>query len=293
MRSSIRRMKGAPSFMASARVAATVAAFFGLPLATACNGCDGELVCDANNHCQICNAYGCHDADPGSTSGIGNGGSGGSASTTSTVSPTTTTGGACDPTTTTCACTVKADCPADLYCIDGLCLEGCNHDFECGAGNVCADGKCTPGCNDMVPCDTGYACVNGACQPDPTNPECTTPTDCNGQPCVDGLCTTGCNVNADCPSGKLCNDATHTCFDDPTPKPLCGGSEMCPGQGQVCGADGYCHYPCSSVQECKLIDNRFVACDESICKTEEEVNPECDLDNPCPNGKSCVSNKCQ
>lgn len=279
----------------SVRTVLALATLFGLPLATACNGCDGELVCDANNNCQICNAYGCHDADPGSTSGIGDGGSGATGSTSSTgvVETSSSSGGSCDPATTTCACTQKSDCPSDLYCIDGLCLEGCNFDFECGPGNVCADGKCTAGCSPTVACETGYTCVNGACQIDPANPECTTPTDCNGLPCVDGLCTTACTVNTDCPEGKLCNSATGTCFDDPTPKPLCNGNETCPGANQVCGADGYCHYPCNNVQECKLIDNRFVACDQSICKTEEEVNPECDLDNPCPNGASCVSNKCQ
>jgi len=274
------------------------AAFFSLPLATACNGCNNsEVVCDALNHCQICNAYGCHDVEPGSTTGTSSGGSGGSGngssvSTGAMPETSSSSGMACDPSTTTCACSTKADCPSDLYCIDGLCLDGCNHDFECGAGQVCADGKCVSGCNDTTACATGYTCVNGGCEPDPTNPECTTPTDCAGQPCVDGFCTTGCTKNADCPAGQLCNDASHTCFDDPTPKQLCGGSEMCPGQGQVCGADGYCHYPCSDVNECKLIDNRFVACDMSICKTEEEVNPECDLDNPCPNGQSCVSNTC-
>jgi len=39
-------------------------------------------------------------------------------------------------------------------------------------------------------------------------------------------------------------------------------------------------------------DNRFVACDQGICKTEEEVNPQCTLTTPCPSGKSCISNTC-
>jgi hypothetical protein len=66
----------------------------------------------------------------------------------------------------------------------------------------------------------------------------------------------------------------------------------CTGVGQQCAADGYCHYACSNVPECKLHDSRFVACDEGYCKTAEEVEPECTIDHPCKAGKNCISNKC-
>jgi hypothetical protein len=279
------------------------ALFLALPLMAGCNGCNGgDLVCDDNGRCQICDAYGCHDANQGSgvggspstTSQGGSGGTGGSGSSMQTVTGTGGAGGGptCVGTDVVCGCSSKSDCPSDEYCIDGLCLDGCNHDFECGSGKVCADGKCVDGCSDNAPCAAGYVCVGGGCEVDTSNPQCTSPSDCGGMPCVNGLCTTGCMTNAECPSGELCSATTHTCFDDPTPKPLCNGSMMCPGQGQVCGADGYCHYPCSNLTECKLIDNRFVACDMSICKTEEEIDPECDLDHPCPGTAVCVSNAC-
>jgi hypothetical protein len=280
------------------------ALFLALPLMAGCNGCNGgDLVCDAQGECQICDAYGCHDANQGSgtigsgtissgTIGSASGGAGGNASTTVTG-----TGGAggnvsCDPQVVVCGCTLNTDCPSGQYCLDNLCLDGCNFDFECGSGKVCADGKCVASCSDTSPCPTGYACVSGACQIDATNPQCTSPADCGGMPCVDNLCTTGCTANTDCPSGQLCSSQTHTCFDDPSPKPLCGGNLQCPGQGQVCGTDGYCHYPCTDLPQCKLIDTRFVACEDSICKTKEEVSPQCDLDNPCPPPQSCISNTC-
>jgi hypothetical protein len=65
----------------------------------------------------------------------------------------------------------------------------------------------------------------------------------------------------------------------------------CPAP-EVCEADGFCHYPCSSVAQCKLYDNRFVACDMGICKTQEEVNPQCTMTMPCPAGQTCISNTC-
>jgi hypothetical protein len=93
--------------------------------------------------------------------------------------------------------------------------------------------------------------------------------------------------------GQVCDGATGTCIPDPSPKPACGASMTCP-QGQECLTDGFCHYPCTSVTDCKLIDNRFVACSgtPNVCKTDQEVNPQCTLTMPCPVGKSCISNTC-
>ena len=68
------------------------------------------------------------------------------------------------------------------------------------------------------------------------------------------------------------------------------GTGQCP-TGEVCESDGFCHYPCTSLNQCKLIDNRFVACD-GVCKTDQEVNPQCTLTMPCPTGKTCISNTC-
>jgi hypothetical protein len=264
-----------------------------LLFAVAGSGCDGcsqaTVTCDQNGkNCVVCDGYGCHPADPqvdpsGGTGGAGGQGQGGSGQGG---------GSNCDPQTAACPCATSAECPNGTECLDGLCLAGCNFSYECGPGKVCANGKCEPGCDAQKPCGAGYVCDKGVCQPDPGNPACDTQNPCpSGEICVSGLCTTGCTKNADCGAGKICDSTTASCIPDPSPTPGCSASEPCPGTAK-CMADGYCHYPCATAAACKLIDNRFVACDQGYCKTQEEVSPECSLDKPCPAGKDCISNKC-
>ncbi len=269
--------------------AAIVLGFFAVS-AGGCGGCDeAQLVCDDNGVCEVCDAYGCVPADP--QPGTGGGGSGGMAGTGGQG-----TGGAapsCDATATTCPCDANGACPSGLSCVDGLCIDACEFSYECGPGNVCANGKCAPGCDAQVPCDTGYTCDKGVCVPDPTNPQCDAQTPCpNGELCKNGFCTTTCTDNVDCPMGKICDSTTGICITDPSPHPTCDQTTKCTGPGQQCLADGYCHYPCTSVNTCKTIDSRFVACDQGFCKTAEEVTPECSVDKPCPAGKDCISNHC-
>jgi hypothetical protein len=268
--------------------------------ATGCGGCDdANLVCDADgNNCQICDGYGCHPADPnanstgsttGSTSGTGGAGTGGAG----TGGASTGTGGTapCDPTKAACAC-ASDGCPQGLACIAGVCAPGCTFSYECGGGNVCINGACAPGCDAQTPCDAGYTCDKGACVLDGNNPVCSAQAPCPmGQVCADGLCTSECSNSAQCAAGEICDGSAGVCIPDPSPHKSCSDTVMCTGI-QKCLDDGYCHYPCDTVSDCKLIDNRFVACDTQICKTAEEVEPECTLDKPCPAGKDCVSNKC-
>jgi hypothetical protein len=262
--------------------------------ATGCGGCDNATVaCDAaGQNCVICDGYGCHPADPNAT---GTGGSGGSGGANPNTTATTGTGTpACDPAKTTCPCDATTKCEGGTQCLGGLCVAGCDFTYECGAAKVCVNGQCTPGCDDQTPCAAGYTCTVGACILDPSNPECGPTAPCaGGKPCVAGLCTSVCATNTDCPAGDICNSATGSCISDPSPKAGCSELVKCTGQNQQCGADGYCHYPCTTVTECKLYDSRFVACDQSICKTAEELEPECTIDNPCPAGKNCISNQCK
>ncbi|APR80024.1 18K peptidoglycan-associated outer membrane lipoprotein [Minicystis rosea] len=273
------------------------AATLGFVAAVSAGGCGGDptLSCDENgNNCQICDGYGCHPATPQITGSGGSGGTGG-ATGGSTGGTGGGTGGSapCDPKEATCPCDENNTCKDGLTCVMGLCISGCNFSYECGPGKVCFDGACVPGCSEQSPCDPGYVCQSGACVPDTNNPECDETHPCpTGEICAKGLCSTGCNANTDCKSGEVCDGSAHACIPDPSPKPLCSTSKPCSAP-QVCKDDGYCHYPCAALTECKLIDNRFVACDQGVCKTQEEVAPECSLDKPCPAGMNCISNKCE
>ena len=198
----------------------------------------------------------------------------------------------CDPALAACPCSETADCSEGLNCIDNKYVTACGFDFECADAEVCANGQCVGSCDEAGQCSSpGYACVGGACLPDAENPLCETPTDCQGLPCVDGFCTSACITNADCEADYLCEAATGTCFPDLGPTPVCSESLPCTGEGQTC-EDGYCRYSCTTLEECKLIDSRFDACDAEICKTDDEVSPECGLDLACPGGEPCVSNEC-
>lgn len=272
-------------------IRALFASSFAVLLATApgCSCSTSNLQCDAEGNCYICDAYGCRPANPHGTGGAGGGGAGGSGGIGG--------GGAggsapCDPTQGVCPCDTEGLCSDGLVCVEGMCIDPCEFSYECGLGKVCKNGACVDECSVDDPCDAGYVCDKGTCVPDAQNPQCVVDGDC-AQPgkCVDGICQPACASNTDCAPGQVCNLATGSCIDDPSPTPVCAGNDMCVGI-QVCLDDGYCHYPCQTLNDCKLIDNRFVECSAGICKLEEEVSPECTVDQPCPDGKDCISNKC-
>jgi hypothetical protein len=254
-----------------------------------CGGCgdsNAAVHCnESGTDCVVCDGYGCHPADPQ----LGSGGAGAAGNSSSS------TGGAvdnCDSSKTTCSCDTAKDCPSGTTCLEGLCLVGCEYSYQCGDGKICANGQCLAGCDAKLPCEAGYACDKGVCVADPQNPACTEQAPCaQGEICVDGLCTTGCKTHDDCAVGELCDEGSESCIKDPSPEPGCDAAKTCPAAAK-CGADGYCHYPCSSLQQCKLVDNRFEACAQGTCKTQEEINPECSLNKPCSGGKDCISNKC-
>jgi hypothetical protein len=278
---------------------------------TACKTCELEPFCGANG--DDCSATPPNtDTPPGTTTGSdgaggqstssGSGGSGGaSAETTLGGEGGFNEGGAggaasCDPAQTTCPCEADSTCAEPgRQCVNGLCVDAsCSFSYECGAGKVCANGACVSGCGDSTPCATGYRCDKGICRVDPNNPTCSPEQPCVGEGlrCEDGLCVTACTTNAECGAGLLCDASIGACVPDPTPKPGCNADKPCMGAGQECKDDGYCHYPCGTLTDCKLIDSRFAVCGGSVCMTQSEANPECTFDHPCPNGQDCISNKC-
>ncbi len=255
------------------------AVFVLAPVCVALSGCVVSCQSPSDDDCVDCNEGGSW-AYGGSYGQGASGGAGGE-------------GGAvpCDPSLLACECQTDAECAAGLSCVGSTCLPACGFDFECGDAHVCAEGQCVPACDPDFPCAEHFVCTGGACLPDASNPECSSPTDCSGLPCVDGFCTTACLSHADCGVGELCEESSGACILDQGPVPVCSAELPCPGAGQTC-LDGFCRYACETLEECKLIDARFDACDANVCKTDTELNPECTLGVPCPAGELCVSNEC-
>ena len=97
----------------------------------------------------------------------------------------------------------------------------------------------------------------------------------HGDVCVGGLCEPRCNATSDCPAGDVCSGESKTCIPDPSRQIFCSDQMPCAGTGQMCAADGYCYYACMNADDCQLIDVFFTVCDQSICMTDDEANPEC------------------
>lgn len=249
-------------------------------VAGGCGSGSEEMICGPNG-CSVCDADGCHAADPGTGSASANAGP-------------TADGGACDNATTTCACETDEGCVAGTTCLDGLCLVPCEFTSQCGGGRVCLNGKCVVGCDALSPCPSGFRCSDkGACVLSPDDPECTTALDCvGGMACANGVCVGPCATNADCAAAEICDAATGTCLADPQPKAACETDPSVCTAGQRC-MGGYCRFACTSGDGCKLIDARIPVCDEGVCKSEAEANPECLTKDDCEAGQDCVSNACK
>jgi hypothetical protein len=143
-------------------------------------------------------------------------------------------------------------------------------------------------------CGAGMTCQKGVCVVDKANPACTASKPCkdSGDACEDGVCQQRCTKTSSCKSGEVCDGASKTCIPDPSRQIVCSDQMPCLGAGQMCGADGYCYYPCQTVTDCQLIDVFFTVCKMGVCETSDQANPECTMEMPCPAGKDCISNKC-
>lgn len=165
----------------------------------------------------------------------------------------------CDSSTLACVfrdgwgdeCTVHDDCPASMFCVQGLCtpselvvycgglgqcpegmrcnrpLQVCEEDLGCFSNDDCLEGEvcnpgtgaCEPSCteeNEIEVCQAGERCLEGRCV------ECAQDDDCgpglvcntNAGRCAGPLT---CFSDRDCEAGKVCNRATSTCTVAPPP----------------------------------------------------------------------------
>jgi peptidoglycan-associated lipoprotein len=111
------------------------------------------------------------------------------------------------------------------------------------------------------------------CKPD--YPNCKTDEHCHeGEFCVNNLCQQ-CRGDQDCPQGQEC--AGGGCRDIPN---YCATSADC-AAGQVC-RDNTCG-PCTQNEECG---------DGQVCADGACIDAECQSDDQCPAGLSCVNYKC-
>lgn len=195
-----------------------------------------------------------------------------------------------------CACAGPEDCGAGQACVNGACAakaNTCQFTSECEAGKVCADGQCLAAC-EPGPCAAGTACDDGVCKPVPTG-QCTADETCpaNAPKCVGGACVAACQADTECGAGRYCNQGA--CVPDTRPKPNCADDTQCGGgaTARTC-VEGFCKYRCASDQQCRTIDARIGYCArDGVCRTAAEAQAECTGPGQCPDGKSCVDNRCR
>ena len=229
-------------------------------------------------------------------------------------------GAACAGAENLCACTVDADCDAQ---ITNKCLgvaecafDGCalvpDSEVQCASEDdtPCAFLGCDPatgGCVQVV-LEEGVACDDG----DP----CTTATTCGG----DGTCG---GVPTDCDDGSSCTEDTceagvgcvHTAVNEGSPcddSDFCTTGEACVG-GACVGGAGIC--PCNSAAQCPTGGDKCAnvyACEGALCAKLAPVQcpaptnqckqslcspatGECSVSNapdatPCDDGNACTNN---
>lgn len=85
---------------------------------------------------------------------------------------------------TTIDCSITADCPEGMECVNGRCVIPCDIDSDCPSGMECMNGICVPipggpgeseigipiTCDIDSDCPPGMICMNGMCVPIPGEP---------------------------------------------------------------------------------------------------------------------------
>ncbi|KAJ8890121.1 hypothetical protein PR048_009628 [Dryococelus australis] len=175
-------------------------------------------------------------------------------------------------------CLSNNDCPGQLACSGGACVNPCDT-LPCGANAYCepdnhaawcrcaigykeaANGSCVSLCNDVIcgqnavciPTSLGPTCAclegfignafpGGLCVPDvcsPINP-CKEPS-----VCVSGRCKQSCK-GVMCGVGAICDYNTNTCVCNPffigNPDVLCMPPVIAPACSPGCGTNAHCEY---------------------------------------------------
>lgn len=229
-------------------------------------------------------------------------------------------------------CTTNSECSETEPCASGLCEGGeclgdCDPSSEaeqCGQDSVCsAEGQCLPRCNFDAECLDG-ACVHGSCVPDGVDTSvdpleddpdeepgddspdaCETLFDCDGENerCENGLCI-GIDICAD---DAECNEGTY-CSRGQC-RPFCDSDDECRGE-QLC-EEGRCvaepeDVACRSSEQCEPCESCiYGVCtvSEFFCRQDDDCGIdklcrngfctfECEAQEDCPHGQSCIDMVC-
>lgn len=196
-------------------------------------------------------------------------------------------------------CRSAADCASSQLCIEGLCRDvsaTCQFDRECPPGTACLNNECSTICGGAGDCLPGDSCVGSFCRTNPT--ECTTSASCGtGEHCVEGRCLPDCaGRGSSCAAGSACaND--QFCRPDFAPEAFCPATPC--QTGRVC-LDGVCRTPCTSDENCRMLDSQLPLCrldsasGMNLCVAESEVRPECRVQSDCSaSGDDCQNGACR
>ncbi len=121
--------------------------------------------------------------------------------------------GECKPndcTTFPAMCTAAQSCVVDPNTGMGQCIGNPCSGVTCPSDQYCELGNCIQSCADVM-CPSGERCRLGVCETDPC-----------GHPC---------------PGSQVCNDASHTCGDDPCGQHRCSQGQWCNPNDGLCEPD--------------------------------------------------------
>lgn len=180
-------------------------------------------------------------------------------------------------------CRLASDCPANQFCVQGLCVAECREDRDCDDGEACRAGRCETAearnrlCASALDCEVGETCAAGVCRVVSFVSDAgTPPADAGTPPPADAgvPIDTGPQL---LPYGAVCMRASE-CESNLCLGPTGASSGRCT---RSCNADGDCAYP----DRCLDIEGAG-----RLCGQEQAGLP---VGAACPNGPSeCASGMC-
>lgn len=213
-------------------------------------------------------------------------------------------------------CTIDADCPANVNCIDAKCggagactpdnnaASGTGLSDQCDRYSICVSNMCDTRVPNGLPCNDQQQCASDICQNGVcSDGSCSSDSDCPFQ-CANGRCVGFCSTDSDCPDGLgcagngRCGDVGASCFPNVFSPDNAGVSDQC--ASTLTCIDGGCVTPgpndqggrCASTRDC----DRDLHCIRGTCSSQIPANTGdfCETTAAClEDGDTCVDNTCE